>query len=162
MIGARRLARILAFQALFEADKTQHAAKSVLDRIMADSCVLEEAISYLQRLSEGRTAEALEKHIKNIRLAEPYARELVENVTKEMNKIDSRIEKYAVEFPVQQLSAVDRNILRLAIWETLFDNKTPPKAAINEAVEIAKAYGTEASSKFVNGVLGSILAAAHR
>jgi N utilization substance protein B len=102
-------------------------------------------------------AQALEKQVKQIRLAEPYARELVEGVLSDKSKIDRKISQYAPEFPVQQLSAIDRNVLRVAIWETLFNNGTPSKVVINEAVEIAKAFGTEASSRFINGVLGSLL-----
>ncbi len=153
------MARVMALQALFEADKRTHTPADVLKRIIDESNVLEEAISYLQRMSEPRAIDAVEKVAKNIRLSDPYAREIVEGVTENLAKIDSLIRTYAKEFPIQQLSAVDRNVLRVAIWETLFDNKNPSKVIINEAVEIAKIFGTETSSKFVNGVLGSVLSA---
>lgn len=153
------MARVIALQALFEADKRTHKPIDVLQRILDESAVLEEATSYLQRMSEPRAIDAVEKVSKNIKMSEAYSREILEGISENLEKIDSLIRRYATEFPIQQLSAVDRNVLRVAIWETLFDNKTPSKVAINEAVEIAKTFGTEASSKFVNGVLGSVLAA---
>ncbi len=153
------MARVIALQALFEADKRNHKPIEVLQRILNESEVLEEATSYLQRMSEPRAIDAVEKVSKNIKLAEPYSREILEGISENLEKIDALIRTYAREFPIQQLSAVDRNVLRVAIWETLFDNKTPSKVAINEAVEIARTFGTEASSRFVNGVLGSVLAA---
>ena len=156
------MARVIALQALFEADKRNHKPIDVLQRILTESEVLEEATSYLQRMSEPRAIDAVEKVSKNIKLAEPYSREILEGISENLEKIDSLIKTYAREFPIQQLSAVDRNVLRVAIWETLFDNKTPSKVAINEAVEIARTFGTEASSRFVNGVLGSVLAAAQK
>ena len=162
MPGTRRLARVLALQALFEADKANHNAISVFDRTMAELVILEDASSYLQRLSEGRLVDALEKQIKNVKQAEPYARELIEGVGLEMRNIDQTINDYAKEFPVQQLPAIERNILRVAIWESMFQKQTPPKVAIDEAVEIAKAFGSDASAKFINGVLGSLMAEANR
>ena len=82
--------------------------------------------------------------------------ELVRAVLAKREELDGRIAKVAPAWPVDQLPAVDRNILRLAISEMLGDNGTPVRAAINEAVELAKTFGTEKSSSFVNGVLGSI------
>src|SRR5262249_13890322 len=123
--GIRRMARVMALQALFEADKRTHKPIDVLTRIIDESEVLEEASAYLQRMSEPRAVDAVDKVSKNVKLADPYAREIIEGVTKNLEKIDSLIRTYAREFPIQQLSAVDRNILRVAIWETLFDNKNP-------------------------------------
>ena len=77
-------------------------------------------------------------------------------------KIDSTIKEFAPAWPIDQISIVDRNILRLAIDEILIDNKVPVKVAINEAVELAKKFGGDHSSKFVNGVLGSVSALAKR
>ena len=151
----------MALQALFEADKTKHSAISVLDRMITELEILEDASSYLQRISEMRLVDALEKQIKNVRLAEPYARELIEGVGIDLHKVDQKIREFAPEFPVQQLSGIDRNILRVAIWEGMFHKGTPPKVIINEAVEIAKAFGTEASAKFINGVLGALLVETH-
>ncbi len=153
------MARVIALQALFEADKRTHKPLDVLQRIVDESAVLEDAMSYLQRMSEPRAVDAIEKVSRNIKMSEAYSREILEGISENLEKIDSLIKRYAREFPIQQLSGVDRNILRVAIWETLFDNKNPSKVVINEAVEIAKTFGTEASSKFVNGVLGSVLSA---
>ena len=85
-----------------------------------------------------------------------FATELVEGVLGERSKIDAMIVKLAPAWPVDQIPAIDRNILRLAIYEVVIDNKVPMRAAINEAVELAKVYGGENSPKFINGVLGSV------
>ena len=83
---------------------------------------------------------------------------LVENTIKSIKKIDPLIEKCAPEWPLDQVTIVDRNILRLGIYELLFGNyeEVPPKVAINEAIELAKSFGGESSGRFVNGVLGTI------
>ena len=86
-----------------------------------------------------------------------FARELVEGVTAHRPDIDQRIHRAAPAWPLEQMPKVDISILRLAIFEILFDNRTPLKAAINEAVELAKEYGGENSPRFVNGVLGAIV-----
>ena len=72
--------------------------------------------------------------------------------------LDAIIQRIAPEWPIEQIAPVDCNILRLAAYEILFDEEIPPKVAINEAVELAKAFGSESSSRFVNGVLGTLLA----
>ncbi|MBC8429660.1 MAG: transcription antitermination factor NusB, partial [Dehalococcoidia bacterium] len=77
-------------------------------------------------------------------------------------KIDQHIKNFAPAWPVEQLPTVDRNMLRVAIFEILLNNNVPVKVAINEAVELAKMYGSDNSSKFVNGVLGSVSALASR
>ena len=83
---------------------------------------------------------------------------LVENTIKNITQIDPLIEKCAPEWPLDQVTIVDRNILRLGIYELLFGNydEVPPKVAINEAIELAKSFGGESSGRFVNGVLGTI------
>ena len=91
-----------------------------------------------------------------------FARELVRGVLTNRERIDNMIQTYAPAWPVAQLAAIDRNILRLAIFEILFNNKVPVKAAINEAVELAKTFGSDNSPRFINGVLGSISAEAGR
>jgi len=73
-----------------------------------------------------------------------------------MEQIDSYIKRFAPAWPIEQISIIDRNILRLAIFEILINNRVPIKVAINEAVELAKAFGSNSSSKFINGVLGAI------
>ena len=129
-IGPRRRARIVALQALFEADNSNHEPMESLQRIVES-----------QRTGKAPAA---------------FAAELVQAVMAKREELDGRIAKVAPAWPVDQLSAVDRNILRLAISEMLGDNGTPVRAAINEAVELAKTFGSEKSSSFVNGVLGSI------
>ena len=130
MAGARRRARALAFQALYEVDATGHEPGEVVNHLLAE-----------ERLSEENAN---------------FTRELVSGVIQNKEKIDKNIQSFAPAWPIEQIPMVDRNILRLAIFEILIDNKVPVKVAINEAVEIAKAFGSDNSSKFVNGVLGSV------
>lgn len=87
-----------------------------------------------------------------------FVQSLAENTVKNIGKIDPLIEKCAPEWPLEQVTIVDRNILRLGIYELLFGNyeEVPPKVAINEAIELAKSFGGESSGRFVNGVLGTI------
>ena len=130
MAGKRRKARILALQALFELDSVGHPPDQTMARLLEETPTLQET--------------------------ESFARELVQGVLENWDRIDEIIRKTAPAWPLQQVAAIDRNILRLAIYEILIDNKVPMRAAINEAVELAKEFGGEASPKFVNGVLGSV------
>lgn len=84
--------------------------------------------------------------------------QLIKGVMKYLLKIDKIIEKAAPEWPIDQITVVDRNILRLGLYELLYADKSevPPKVAINEAIELAKSFGGESSGKFVNGVLGTV------
>jgi len=82
--------------------------------------------------------------------------ELIEGVEVNIAKIDEIIIKTAPEWPLDQITVIDRNILRLGIYELMFQKQVPPKVAINEAVELAKTFGGESSGKFVNGVLGTL------
>ena len=136
MTGGRRKARALTLKVLYEVDSVGHGA----DRIL--SCALAES-----GLSEKNTE---------------FVREVVSGVSQHKEKIDQNIRKFAPAWPIEQLPVVDRNILRLAIFEILLDNKVPVKVAINEAVELAKAFGSNNSPKFINGVLGSVSAIANR
>jgi len=135
-VGIRRKARTIALQTLFEVDCVAHDAGETLDRLLEEASLPEEG--------------AL------------FARELVGGVLKNRERIDTMIQSYAPAWPVAQLAAIDRNILRLAIFEILLNNKVPVKAAINEAVELAKTFGSENSPKFINGVLGTVSAQASR
>ena len=135
-MGARRKARAIALQVLYEVDSVGHDIERALSHLIADG-----------RLSEEDAA---------------FARDVVDGVTRNKEKIDQHIENFAPAWPVEQISIVDRNILRLAIFEILLNNNVPVKVAINEAVELAKMYGSDNSSKFINGVLGSISALASR
>ncbi len=129
-VGDRRRARMLALQALYELDATTHEAPTVLRR----------------RLEEDAAPPP----------AAAYARTLVEGVMARRTEIDEQITAAAPAWPLDQMSRVDKSILRLGIFELLFLPEVPPKVAINEAVEVAKIFGHETSPKFVNGVLGSI------
>lgn len=80
----------------------------------------------------------------------------IKGITDNLEKIDGLITKYATDWPLEQITIVDRNVLRIGAYELLFDKEIPPKVAINEAIEIAKAFGGESSGKFVNGVLGAM------
>ena len=136
MIGERRKVRVLALKVLYEVDSVGHNVDETLTRFLAK-----------EGLSEENAA---------------FARELVSGVVQNREKIDHNIQSFAPAWPVEQIPVVDRNILRLAIFEILLDNKVPVKVAINEAVELAKTFGSDNSSKFVNGVLGSVSAIASR
>ncbi|MDP3741050.1 MAG: transcription antitermination factor NusB [bacterium] len=81
---------------------------------------------------------------------------LTEGVVKNLKEIDKIIEKTAPEWPINQITVVDRNILRIGIYELQYANAVPPKVAINEAVELGKTFGGESSGKFINGVLGTL------
>jgi len=136
MAGARRKARALALQALYEVDSTGHKVEEVITLLLAGG-----------RLTEENAV---------------FVRELVGGVIENKEKIDLNIQNFAPAWPIKQIPVVDRNILRLAIFEILLDNKVPVKVAINEAVELAKAFGSDNSSRFVNGVLGSVSDFANR
>ncbi len=136
MAGARRRARMLAFQVLYEVDSAGHQAESVVNHLLAEG-----------GLSQENSV---------------FVRELVSGVIRNKEKIDRNIQNFAPAWPIEQMPVVDRNILRLAIFEILLDNKVPVKVAINEAVELAKTFGSDSSSKFVNGVLGSVSVLASR
>lgn len=87
-----------------------------------------------------------------------FAEHLIEGTLREQKTIDALIVKCAPEWPLEQVTVIDRNILRLGIYELMFGNydEVPPKVAINEAIELAKSFGSDASARFVNGVLGTI------
>jgi N utilization substance protein B len=130
-LGARRKGRTIALQALFEVDCTGHDSKESLDRLLEGSSLPEETAT--------------------------FARELVLKVLENRGIIDELIRRFAPAWPLQQIAVVDRNILRMGVYEILF-KVVPAKVAINEAVELAKTFGSDSSSKFVNGVLGSVYA----
>ena len=87
----------------------------------------------------------------------PFALELLGGVSKSRLGLDNVITRYAPAWPVSQLSVIDRNILRIALFELIYTPGTPRKTAINEAVELAKIFGSESSARFINGVLGSAM-----
>lgn len=85
-----------------------------------------------------------------------FVKNLIKGVIENLPEIDKMIIRYATEWPLDQITIVDRNILRIGVFELAYDQEIPAKVAINEAIEIAKAFGSESSGKFVNGVLGAI------
>ena len=87
---------------------------------------------------------------------EQFVFELVEGVSKDIAEIDKIIVKHAPEWPIEQIPPVDRNVLRIGVYELMFLKQVPPKVAINEAVELGKTFGGDSSGKFVNGVLGAL------
>ena len=127
----RRRARSQALQVLYEVDSVGHAPDDVLSRQSdEDETLSDDAKEFLERVVKG-TFEATPR-------------------------LDRLIAECAPEWPVEQLAVVDRNILRLALWEFAASDETPLKVAINEAVELAKAFGSDSSPRFVNGVLGTL------
>ena len=89
--------------------------------------------------------------------AENFSRKLLLGVLENLERIDIIIGAHAPEWPINQIAAIDRNLLRTTVYEIVIATETPPKAAINEAVEIAKIFGSDNSPKFINGVLGSVM-----
>ena len=126
----RTRARSLALQALYEIDIANHPPAEVFQNRLQDSPLSEE-------------------------LAE-FARQITFGVLPLTHELDQIIARYAPEWPFDQIAAIDRNILRVACWELAVQGETPVKVAINEAVELAKMYGSDSAPRFINGVLGSL------
>ncbi len=135
-MASRHLARSIAMQSLFEWDfagKNPDQLGAIVER------------------NEKEFGPGLEEEY-------PFIERLVRGSTEHIVQIDNVIEKAAPEWPIAQITAVDRAVLRLGLYELLFGNhdEVPPKVAINEAIELAKSFGGESSGKFVNGVLGTV------
>jgi len=130
----RRVAREMVLQSLFQMDFTQATA--------------DEALQVALEVSEsGEAPKAAE-----------YARALLKATTENISEIDALIGKYAVNWDVERMPGVDRNILRMAICEMIYaEEKVPVNIAVNEAVELAKRFGTDKTPRFINGVLGKIM-----
>lgn len=137
MASNRHLGRIVALQTLYEQDFRGECQDKgfVLDK------VLERNI--------GRYSETIDD--------KDFIKKLVHGVSDRQTEIDDIIRPVAPEWPIEQIARVDRVILRIGVYELTFDSQIPPKVVVNEAVELAKAFGGENSSKFVNGVLGTVL-----
>jgi N utilization substance protein B len=125
------MARAVALQVLYETDGTSHDPNRAIRRRIAAHT--------LSRPAAG------------------FARHIVSGVLANEDRIDAIIGAHAPSWPLEQMAVVDRNILRVAIYEIIEGKETPPKVAINEAVELGKVYGSESTPKFVNGVLGSVM-----
>ena len=129
----RHLARSIAMQALFEWDFREQPADVlpvIIDRDLKEF---------------GPGLDETE-----------FAKKIIEDVHKNIKEIDKLISQYAPQWPIEQITIIDRNILRIGIYELKFNNDVPPKVAINEAIELAKNFGGHSSGRFVNGVLGAI------
>jgi len=102
--------------------------------------------------------EILERSIAEFRadIDKKFVKSIIIAVRDKKKELDTEIESSAPEWPIEQISCIDKSILEIAIYELLYSPDVPPKVAINEAVELAKQFGSENSSKFVNGVLGSV------
>jgi transcription antitermination protein NusB len=126
----RTRARALALQVLYEVDMTNHPP----------------AEAFKARLAEEPLSPELSE----------FARQIIFGVLPLITVLDTSIAQYAPEWPFDQIAAIDRNILRMACWEFAVFHDTPLKVAINEAVELAKLYGSDSAPRFINGVLGSL------
>jgi len=129
-LRVRRQARVIALQSLYEIESVNHQAELVIAaRLLEDPLPAQ---------------------------AEGFSRALLFGVLANLESLDAMIQHIAPEWPVDTMAPVDRNILRLAAYELMVDLGTPPKVAINEAVELGKMYGSDSSGRFVNGVLGTV------
>ena len=128
----RTKARAVALQALYELDLTDHPMGEVITICL-------------------RAGKLDDEKLDN------FSREIVVGVQPIKTQLDNLIAKHAPDWPIDQISVIDRNIIRIAIWEFSVSKETPVKVAINEAVELAKKFGSDSSPRFINGVLGSIV-----
>lgn len=126
----RRRARRVTLETLYEVDLAEHAPGEVLARRLEENPMESAGIQFTDHLVHG----------------------VIEN----LEQLDTLIAQFAPEWPLEQMAVIDRNILRIAIYEFLIDGETPVKVAINEAVELAKSYGSDSAPRFVNGVLGTL------
>ena len=130
--NSRRVTRVAVLQALSEVDCVSHALDDVISHRRESMALSPPAARFLTSMTEG----------------------VLENI----HQLDKIITEFAPHWPVSNMSVIDRNLLRMAIYEITMRGDTPPKVAINEAVELAKVFGSESSPRFVNGVLGSVMA----
>jgi N utilization substance protein B len=126
----RTRARSLALQVLYEVDMANHDPGEV----------------FKLRLEEFPLTDDLAE----------FARQIIFGILPLTHELDLLIAKYAPDWPLDQIAAIDRNILRMSLWEFAIQGETPIKVAINEAVELAKHYGSDSAPRFINGVLGSL------
>ncbi len=128
----RHLARTIALQSLYEWDFNNQAGP----------------IDVVFKRNVAEFAPALEDA--------QFSEQLIKSVIANLAKLDAVIKQYAPEWPIEQITVIDRNVLRIGIYELQVDQEIPPKVAINEAIELAKTYGGPSSGKFINGVLGTL------
>jgi N utilization substance protein B len=130
MKSSRRRARHVTLEALYEIDVADHNPAEVLERRLKEHPLESDGTRFAHRLLLG--------------------------VIQFQEGTDELIARYAPEWPLEQMAVIDRNILRIAIYEFLIDTETPVKVAINEAVELAKLYGSDSAPRFIHGVLGAL------
>jgi N utilization substance protein B len=127
---SRTRARGLALQVLYEVDMAEHEPVAVFQARLEETPLTDELVEFARRIIFG--------------------------VIPLIHDLDRLIAKYAPEWPLDQIAAIDRNILRISFWEFAVQRETPIKVAINEAVELAKQFGSDSAPRFINGVLGSL------
>ncbi|MBB6730520.1 transcription antitermination factor NusB [Cohnella zeiphila] len=137
----RRLAREIAVQSLYQMEMNAVDGRTAVDTVM----------------EEARHENEIEADVRELDAAESFTRELVNGVESRLSEIDRMLETYLTGWQVDRLSRVDLQILRLAAFELQYGKEAPPKVVVNEAIELAKHFGTEESGKFVNGVLGRMI-----
>jgi N utilization substance protein B len=137
MASNRHLGRIIALQTLYEVEFREQSGDKTVDL----SEVLARNISRYQKAVDDKS----------------FIERLVNGVTKEEAKLDDVLRPVAPEWPIEQIARMDRVVLRIGLYELLYEKDVPPKVVINESVELAKSFGGDNSSKFINGVLGTVL-----
>lgn len=137
MASNRHLGRIIALQTLYEQD-FRRAAKD--NAVNLDSVL-------------DRNIARYESTVDDV----DFIKKLVHGVTEKENELDAKLQPVAPEWPIDQIARMDRIVLHIGLYELLYDKDVPPKVVINEAVELAKAFGSDSSSRFINGVLGTLL-----
>ncbi|OMF34257.1 transcription antitermination factor NusB [Paenibacillus sp. FSL H8-0548] len=137
----RRLAREIAVSCLYQMEMNEVSASDAVDMLM----------------EELRQENEIGADPSEVGGTDEFIRELVLGVMEHKQAIDGMLQQFLTGWHIDRLSRVDRQVLRLACYEIVFRDDVPPKAAINEAIELAKHFGTEESGKFVNGVLGKLL-----
>lgn len=135
MASNRHLGRIVVLQSLYEYDFRSESKDNAAD------------LEAIMDRNIDRYRETIED--------KDFIRQLVVGVQAKQDELDDIIRPIAPEWPIEQIARIDRNILRMALWELYYDKDVPPKVIINEAVELGKAFGGDNSSKFINGVLGT-------
>lgn len=148
----RHQARVVAMQTLFELDQTDHDLESILQRLSTPT-VDESPDDESANETNGDDVETVGDIPMPVL---QHAKRLVNGVRENQSEIDPWIEAAAPAFPMQQLAAIDRCVLRIAVYELVKEPDIPFRAVINEAIEVAKHYGGPNSGRFVNGVLGTI------
>lgn len=129
-MGTRRQARELAMQALFYMDMQKDASEEMLEYFCACFC--------------------------SSKKSQPFLKKLVTGVLGTIGQIDALVERFSQNWKIDRMSSVDRNVMRIAVYEMLYCDDIPPKVSINEAVDIGKKFGTQESGAFINGIMDSI------